>query len=313
MQSMVPGAEAPRLRPTVVTVAAALMFLVAVTDLISTVLGFLVIGDIQEAVKRSLAEQDLPPDVAQTASAVATATSAAGIGYSLLISVAFAVLGMFVLRGANAARITTWVLTGLFAFWGVCTLLNQSLQSVVPMQGDANSEAMQRAIKAATPGWYTGVSIGLTGFDVLSYVAIIILLALPAANRYFAKPVPQFQVPRGYENVPPGAPPPPIPPQPSHVPQDPWSSVTPRTPEEPPAPEGDIQIGLGEPPAPRTGPEPTAEPGPDPGTTAEPGSEAAPGPEATPGPQPAPGSDAAPGSEPPSGPEPPGDRPPGSQ
>ncbi|HEX6077645.1 MAG TPA: hypothetical protein VFZ32_20605 [Micromonosporaceae bacterium] len=248
MQSLTPDAESRR-RPAVVTVAAALMLLVAVLGVVSAVIALAVMGGIRDAMLEALAEQD--QQMADAASGLFTISMVVGIGFSLLPAVAFAVLSFFLLRGANAARITTWAVTGLFLLCGACLLALQGLGNFTP-QGDPNSETIARALEDATPGWYTASEIVISIVELFAYIAIIVLLALPAANTFFAKPVPQWYppaefggpvqpsgpipggpMPGGPMPTPPQAPAPP-PPAPPPAPQPPTPDEQPA--EQPPTP-----------------------------------------------------------------------------
>jgi hypothetical protein len=160
-----------------------------------------------------------------------------GIGFSLLVIAAFGVLSLFLLRGANPARITTWVLTGVFLFCGACLVLGQTASTFTPQgQGDPQSEELARAVQEAAPGWYTVSEIAISVVELLAYVLIIVLLALPASNTFFAKPVPQFHPPAEFGG--PGGPVPPMPggPAPGGPITDERSTTAPPPGEGPPAP-----------------------------------------------------------------------------
>jgi hypothetical protein len=252
MQSLTPERPA---RPTVVTAAAGLMFLVAVLGLVSAVVAVAVMAGFRDALLDALADQD--PQMAEAASTIFTFSMVLGIVFSLLPAAGFTVLGLFVLRGANAARVTTWVVTGLFLACGACLLAVQGLGSFMP-SGDPGSEAASRAIEDAIPGWYTVTEIVISVLELLAYIAIVVLLALPASNAFFAKPVPQWHPPAEFGGPvpPPGsapmpggpfAPPPPgpYPPMPPPPPQAPPQAMPgqqsgPETPpardEQPPSP-----------------------------------------------------------------------------
>ncbi len=208
MQYPTPGAE-HRVRPAVVTAAAALMMLVAVLGVISTITAFSVMGGLRDALLESITGED--PAAVDAASTVLTIGLAIGAGFSILIAAAYGVLSFFLLRGANAARITTWVLAAIFLLCGACGLLGQTVNSFAP-QGDAQSEEVARAMEEAIPGWYTVSEVAISVVELLALVAIIVLLALPASNRFFAKPVPQFYPPAEFGG--PVQPPGPMPPMP---------------------------------------------------------------------------------------------------
>lgn len=253
MQSMTPPVE--RRRPAVVTVAGSLMLVLAVLGVIWTVVSLTVIGGVRDAITEQLTDQDL----AEAASALFTVVTLVSMGFQVLIVVAFVLLGIFVLRGANPARITTWAVAGVFLLCGVCGLTVQGFGSVMPA-GDPESEQLARAIEDAVPGWYTATDLTISIVQNLALLVIIILLALPPANAFFAKPVPLWQPPMGY-----GGPPMAYPPQhPGAVPPpgtQPGAQPPGTEPPAygPPAP-GPQPPGAAEPPA--SGPVTPEEPGP---------------------------------------------------
>jgi len=67
--------------------------------------------------------------------------------------------------------------------------------------GDASQKAISDAAIAAQPGWYGAWTTVAGIVDLLGAVAIIVLLALPAANAYFRKAAPEWQPPA--EELPP--------------------------------------------------------------------------------------------------------------
>lgn len=210
MQYATPGAER-RLRPAVVTAAAALMMLVAVLEVISTITAFSVMSGIRDAALESLTGED--QELVDAVDTFVTIGLVIGAGFSVLVAATYGVLSFFLLRGANAARIITWVLAAIFLFCGACVLLGQTASSFAPQgQGDPQSEEITRAVEEATPGWYTVSEIAIGVVELLALVAIIVLLTLPASNAFFAKPVPQFHPPAEFGG--PVQPPGPMPPMP---------------------------------------------------------------------------------------------------
>src|SRR3954463_479016 len=94
----------PRQRPSTVTIASYLLYAGAVLGVLAAVNAFTTIGPTRRVMTD--AYRDMP-----NGGSVATVASAA-IGVTaviiLLFSVGFLVLGLFVGRGSNAARIVTW-------------------------------------------------------------------------------------------------------------------------------------------------------------------------------------------------------------
>ena len=231
-----------RPRPAVVTAAAALMLLVIVLSVVAAILSLLVAGDIRDAVITELENQGVDQVVVDSMSGVFAIVTVVSLGFAALIAATLAILSIFVLRGANPARITTWVVSGLFLLCGICQLAFQSTGQYTANGGDVevDAEAINRAAELATPAWYTPLQISIIGLELVSFVAVIVLLALPAANAFFTKPVPQWYPPAEYGGqypplgpMPPGGPMPPsgpMPPPPAMPGQSPYG------PPQPPVP-----------------------------------------------------------------------------
>ncbi|HEX2356496.1 MAG TPA: hypothetical protein VHI50_08545 [Micromonosporaceae bacterium] len=132
------------------------------------------------------------------------------VGFIRGISIGTAVIGIIValaliglalgnLRGSNASRIATWVLCGIGAVCGCCGLVGVLAQNNATFGGagdDRTAEDLGRALADASPGWWTALSGTLSIGQALGYIAVAVLLALPAANAFFRRPaVPQWQPP----------------------------------------------------------------------------------------------------------------------
>ncbi|MFC7481731.1 hypothetical protein ACFQX7_19130 [Luedemannella flava] len=61
---------------------------------------------------------------------------------------------------------------------------------------------LARALEESTPDWLVATS-GLGCLQILGYIVVAVLLALPAANRYFRKPPMPWQPPVGSPPPPP--------------------------------------------------------------------------------------------------------------
>jgi hypothetical protein len=111
-----------------------------------------------------------------------------------VITIALAVLAMFVGRGSQPARITTWVLSGVLVLCQGCGLIATAaapaLVNSMAGSGNADSEVLAeqtRIITENTPAWLTAAATVIAVLSVIALIAVIILLAVPAANEYFRK------------------------------------------------------------------------------------------------------------------------------
>ncbi|MFG1927652.1 hypothetical protein [Cryptosporangium sp. NPDC048952] len=167
-----PGQQPKGPRPTTVTAAAGLLVGEAVLLLISVVYGLINRDTVQDAVDKYLDAQN----VSTTGTAGSgTFGSVISTVFSLLFAAAFIGLALGVLRGANVARIISWVVSGL----ALCCV------SV----GTAGTALLYTDY---LPGSYLTITYLLTFIELVGFIGIIVLLALPASNAYFRKPVAGF-------------------------------------------------------------------------------------------------------------------------
>lgn len=233
-----PGASAERVRPSTVTSSSYLLYVVAAIQVVSFLINLSVLGTFQRVYRDAFAGTDQPA-VGET---VATVTLVGGSALGLLIAIAIAALAMLNNRGRNGSRITTWVLGGIFLCCsgvGLVGTLAGTFTDFGARGGNAGPDPaeVQRRLEEDLPGWYNPVTTALSVISLLALLGALILLALPASNAFFRKPVagggpplagsgygepsypdyPNYPAyPRGEPPLPPppGTPPPPGPPPP---------------------------------------------------------------------------------------------------
>lgn len=176
-------------RPAVVTTAGFLLYLLAALQVIGLLVSiptYQAMGDVFPEVYKGTPMEDS-----------AGAIMGVAIGFGALIVVIFAAgfitLGILDLKGKQPARIITWVMAGLLlccAGAGAATGGSGMSFSGQSTSNGVDPEELQRQLEAATPGWVQPVSISLSALQALIALAVVILLALPAANAYFRKPAP---------------------------------------------------------------------------------------------------------------------------
>jgi MFS family permease len=210
----------PKTRPSAVTTASTLLFVVVATNIISLIIALLPNDELSAALDEFNRNH---PDFQQSET-ITLIAGIVGISVTTLLAVGLGVLAFFLRRGSQGARITTWVLGGLCVLCSVCGLAGTAIGS--SMSGNGNNpdvEELTRIIEENTPAWQTTLSVALTLVNLVTLIAVIVLLALPASNDYFRKQqevwVPPTDYPGGggYGQTPPMSPPPgppPAPPQP---------------------------------------------------------------------------------------------------
>ncbi len=181
-----PVAE-PRKRPGVVTAAAYLMILTAVLVVVSTVVNLSLLGTTIDATKKAYAGMPNLDQVASISQAVAIGASV----FYLLIAAGYVLLAMFNLRGSNASRIVTWVLAGIGVLCFGCGLAQQSTGGFNSMgTGNVNGvdvKAAAQQVADALPSWAAPLLTTIAIVNLIAVIAVIVLLALPAANEFFRK------------------------------------------------------------------------------------------------------------------------------
>lgn len=192
--------QAPRQRPGSVLAGVVFMFTVAALGVITAAITLAAIGQIVNRFRnRASLTAATPEEIDNLAAGIQVLT----IGLAILIlifALVLAGLAFGVQRGSNVARILTWVLVGLGILCNCCGLFGAIGQTNVSTFGtpDMNrqtADQLARALQDAYPSWWLGFSGGLSGLQLLGYIAIAILLALPSANAFFRRPVPQWQPP----------------------------------------------------------------------------------------------------------------------
>lgn len=194
MTEFTPQTAQPESKPTPGTVntAAYIQFAILALSLLALVFGLMYSQDSIDAAVASLKDQGASQDLVD---AYEQSGSFSSIGQivGLLLAVVYAVLGIFNRRGVNGARITTWILSGVFLLCGAATL---ALSSVGGGTTDGvDMDKVTTAMTDAVPGWYNifGSVAGI--LQIAGYLVVIVLLALPASNEFFRKAPPQLILP----------------------------------------------------------------------------------------------------------------------
>ncbi len=185
-------------RPAVVTAAGALMLVVALAALAVTV-GLLVAAARFRGRYLPLAANTdaVQRDIDRVGDTVRTSMGVLAILVLVLAGV-LALLAVGVLRRGRSARIGTWVLVaiGLLCGCGQGVAAGSAVSDVSytgdPARVDVASQ-LTTAVQDALPSWLPGLVVTAALVQVVGYILVAVLLALPPANRYFrgvTQPVP---------------------------------------------------------------------------------------------------------------------------
>lgn len=200
---MTPGTPAtPGRRPIIVAVAAAVLFILGLLGLLNAVLSLVSLGtttDRFHELARRVANAT-PSDVDNQINQLRVQT-VIGAVIGAIIAVLLMALAFWLMKGSNTARIVTWVLCGIGALCACCggvSLFALSSISRVQVSGDQETEKqvdLAKALADSVPGWQKALGGTVSVLQLLGYLAVAILLALPAANAFFRKATPVWQPP----------------------------------------------------------------------------------------------------------------------
>jgi hypothetical protein len=238
-------APQPPPRPGTVSLSSYLLWVTAAVSLLSGVLTLANVGTLTDVY--SDLYEGTPGEGTES---ILVGASVFAVVLNILFAGGLVILSIFNNRGRNGARITTWVLGGLMLCCGGLGLASAGLTSSMNLDSGAgpSQEEIQQRLSDALPSWYEPLSLILTVISLLTILAAVILLALPASNAFFRKPaaagfdpsLPYPAYPGQQSPYPqyPGAPPQPgAPPYPqSGPPAQPQSGPPAYPPSGPPAP-----------------------------------------------------------------------------
>jgi hypothetical protein len=188
----------PRRRPAAVTTAALALIVMATVGLADAVCGLVTLAG---TVDRYRSAQTVA-DRADVDATVAVVRGLAVVALVLAVLAAALLVGLAVglLRGSGGARVATWVVCGLGLLLGCGGLVAVVAQRAVPLRLGADGQSRAQTVGAVTdayPHWWVGLGAALSAAQMLSYLVVAGLLALPAANAYLRRrtPVPQPATP----------------------------------------------------------------------------------------------------------------------
>ncbi|MER5332482.1 hypothetical protein [Micromonospora sp. NPDC002717] len=220
--------RAPARRPVVVTLAVAALVLMAVAALAYAVAGAATLGGTVDRFRDAAGGTSAGPEQVDRIVTLLRVSTVLTVVVSLLAGLLLAGLALGLRAGRSGARTATWVVCGLGLILGCCALAVLVGQRAAPLrlgEDDRATGELLGLVDDAHPSWWIPLGAGLSVGQVLGYLVVATLLALPAANAWFRRrPAPQAP------QQPPTQPAPPADPQqPAPSPaQHPW--------HQPPAP-----------------------------------------------------------------------------
>jgi hypothetical protein len=195
---LVPTGPGSGPRPRTVAISSLLLYLTSALLVVSAAVGVFAFSKldpatIEDAYKQAGAE----PAMAESAPTLMMAAAYGTAAVTVVIAILFVVLGLFIGKGKQWARITTWVVGGI----GLCCcglgLLSQGLASSLTTgkQGTLDQAKLAELLAQQEPSWSTTVNLVISVVQLLALVGVVTLLALPPSNAYFRRPAPEWTPP----------------------------------------------------------------------------------------------------------------------
>jgi hypothetical protein len=170
-----------------VSAAVWLLYLAALAWLATGVIAILTHGDLTEVYRQLYADD---PQQQGTEEASAIAGTSLMVIQAVLFGAGLIVLGAFNARGPNAARITTWAVGGFAAccagYNTIGIVLSDALAGSMPSDvAGVDLAELQRLMDELMPSWAVPARLVAAGVQLVALLVAIVLLMLPAANRFF--------------------------------------------------------------------------------------------------------------------------------
>ena len=199
--------RAPARRPAVVTAALAVLGLMALVALAYAATGLAMRGSTIDRFRAAAADTSAGPDQIDRVVTLLGVSTVSTAVVSLLAGLLLAALALGLRAGRDGARTGTWVVAGLGLLAGCCGLTALVGQRVFPLgsgEDDRPTAELLGLLADAYPAWWTPLAVGLSVGQVLGYLVVAVLLALPGARSWFRRrPAPPRAAPPAPHQPPP--------------------------------------------------------------------------------------------------------------
>lgn len=180
-------------RPMAVTAAVVLLVLMATVAVAYAFAAVAVLGGTVADLRSAATRTSARPEEVDAVVLMLRIWTVAGAVASLFAGLLLAGLAVGVLAGRPWARTASWVVAGLGVIAGCGGLVGLTVQRAAPLRlGEekrATAELLSR-LDEAYPGWWIPLGAGLSVGQVLGYLVVAVLLALPPATVWFRRPAP---------------------------------------------------------------------------------------------------------------------------
>lgn len=188
-------------RPGTVSLASVLLYVLALVSLISAGIEIYQSTFMTKEKLLTIYENGgYPKDQADVAASVGPLSLYIAAGLAVVLGIIYILLAVFVGKGKQWARITTWIVAGIFG--ACCNLLGVvfSAAGTSSMSGfgapkGIDTKKIAEDTAALFPSWLQAVGTVLSVVVLLSALGAVILLALPPSHPYFRKAEPVWTPP----------------------------------------------------------------------------------------------------------------------
>jgi hypothetical protein len=188
-------------RPGTVSAASGLLYLLALISLVITALSVYSVSLLDASTFQQIYEDSgMSESDAEAAASIASTIAYVSAVPWILFAILFLVVAIFVGKGKQWARITTWVIAGItslccFGFGLLGNAAGSALSGMGGQSGGVSQEDVTRKIQEAQPDWLPAATMAVYGLGLLASLVVIVLLLLPPSHPYFRKPEPQWTPP----------------------------------------------------------------------------------------------------------------------
>ncbi|WP_341718371.1 hypothetical protein QQG74_00715 [Micromonospora sp. FIMYZ51] len=181
--------QTPARRPTVVLLAVAVLAVMALGALGYAVAGLTTVGGTVTRFRAAAAGTSADAGQVDAVVTLLRGSVVVSAVLSLCAGLLLAGLALGLAARRPAARVATWAVAGLGLLLGCCGVVAQALQRAAPVDfGDDRAAAeLVNLIADAHPGWWIPLTATLSVAQVLGYLVVAVLLAMPSANAWFRR------------------------------------------------------------------------------------------------------------------------------
>ncbi|WP_243710495.1 hypothetical protein [Micromonospora sp. KC213] len=175
-------AAVPARRPASVTLAAVVLALMTLGAVAYAVTALLALGGTVDRFRAAAGTGADADDISAMVTLLRVGTIVSAM-VTVLVGLVLVGLAVGLLAGRRGAQLSTWVVSGLGLLGGCCTLAALVGQRAAPLE--VGDPGLLPLLGEAYPAWWLPVNAGLSVAQLLGYLVVAVLLALPAAHRWF--------------------------------------------------------------------------------------------------------------------------------